>query len=203
MKKTFVELSAHAAKANRADNTIARKILFISLLQKNYYVSVQVTWTFRVSPLKTALMVPKSAPPRSVPVAPPLVLSSFMNAPYTSSVALMLNTAFAAELLTDPPEIVPGVNAGSVALEYGVIVAQPAWEDMISPATMLPVSFNPTYHNGVVKPVFRVASRYLFSPAVTTMFLNSSRHFNFENGCSSVHKSCGTEHLSPSSWKCS
>src|SRR3972149_6562669 len=96
--------------------------------------AVAVTVTLSVSPFCTERAAEKSPSPRSVPVVPPFVLLSAMNAPRTVRVALMLKTAFAAELSTDPPEIVPGVKTGRVAFEYGVPSVHPAWEDMMSPA---------------------------------------------------------------------
>ena len=68
-------------------------------------------------------------------MVPPLVLLSAIKAPRIVALALMLNWAFAAELSTDPPEIVPGVNAGRVALEYAVDSAHPVWDAIVSPAT--------------------------------------------------------------------
>src|ERR1051326_743424 len=81
-------------------------------------VKEQVTVTFRVSPLSTPRDVPKSPPPKSVPLVPDFVLLSAMKHPTTVAEALMLKAAFDAELSTDPLAIEPGVQVGLFAFEY-------------------------------------------------------------------------------------
>ena len=78
-----------------------------------------------MSPGNTDLACANSPAPRRIPVVPDFVALFTRKAPPTVAVAFKVKTAFDTELSTLPAAIVPVVNDGRVALDYGTNSAHP------------------------------------------------------------------------------